>query len=49
MDPTLYTNYKSHLLVICATVAQIECYKQVILHRKGFTDLFIGIHVYINV
>ena len=31
-DPTLYTNYKSHLLVIRATVAQTECYKQVILH-----------------
>ena len=45
VDPTLYTNYKSHLLVICATVAQTECYKQVILHRKGFTDRFIGIQV----
>ena len=30
-DPTLYTNYKRYLVVICATVAQTECYKQVIL------------------
>ena len=33
-DPTLFTNYKRYLLVICATVAQIECYKQVILHSE---------------
>ena len=25
-DCGLYTNYKSHLLVICATVAQTECF-----------------------
>ena len=49
MDPTLYTNYESYLLVTSATVAQIECYKQVILHRKGFSDRFIGMHVYVNV
>ena len=33
-DPTLYTNYKRYLLVICATAAQTECYKQVILHSE---------------
>ena len=49
VDPTLYTNYKSHLLVICATVAQTECYKQVILHREGFTNRFNGMHMYVNV
>ena len=33
-DPTLYTNYKRHLNVLCATVAQTKCYKQVILHSE---------------
>ena len=33
-DPTLYTNYKTHMLVICTIVAQTECYKQVILHSE---------------
>ena len=35
-DPTLYTNYRMSLLVICATVAQTECYKQVILLNERF-------------
>ena len=33
-DPTLYTNYKSHLDVPCATAAQTESYEQVILHSE---------------
>ena len=33
-DPTLYTNYKSHLDVPRATAAQTECYEQVILHSE---------------
>ena len=33
-DLILYTNYESHLLVRCATVAQIEFYKQAILHSE---------------
>ena len=46
-DPTLYTNWKSHLLVICATVAQTECYTQFILHSEIIYKSIYW-HMYIN-
>ena len=48
VNPTLYINYQKYLLVVCATVAQTECYKQVILYSERIHKSIYW-HMYINV